>query len=91
MIILFKIINLKRKEFHNKIITLSENQFRRIFENQEDELIGYHGTSVDFDKFDLSFSKSGEGSNFYGYGVYVTEDENTVNFMHMSIIKQGKL
>lgn len=35
----------------------------------------YHGTSADFDEFDLSYGLSGEGSMSFGYGVYVTASE----------------
>ena len=37
----------------------------------------YHGTAADFDKFDIeNFAKSGEGSMNFGYGVYVTDNED---------------
>ena len=32
----------------------------------------YHGTGVNFDKFDLSHALEGEGSESFGHGVYVT-------------------
>nr|DAH20140.1 MAG TPA: cytosine DNA methyltransferase [Caudoviricetes sp.] len=32
----------------------------------------YHGTGASFDKFDLSHALEGEGSESFGYGVYVT-------------------
>lgn len=35
----------------------------------------YHGTSADFDEFDLSYGLSGEGSMSFGYGTYVTASE----------------
>ena len=36
----------------------------------------YHGSGADFDKFDTeSYGLSGEGSMSFGYGTYVTDDE----------------
>ncbi len=35
----------------------------------------YHGSSSDFEKFDLNYGLTGEGSMSFGYGVYVTESE----------------
>ena len=35
----------------------------------------YHGTSADFEKFDLNYGLSGEGSMSFGYGVYLTNDK----------------
>lgn len=36
----------------------------------------YHGTSADFDEFNLDYGLSGEGSMSFGYGVYVTGSED---------------
>ena len=36
----------------------------------------YHGTSADFEKFDLNYGLSGEGSMSFGYGVYLTNDKS---------------
>lgn len=36
------------------------------------ELDLYHGSSADFDKFDLAYLSSGWGQQAYGYGVYLT-------------------
>ena len=36
----------------------------------------YHGSAVDFDKFDTNeYAKTGEGSMSFGYGAYVTDSE----------------
>ncbi|MBO7731671.1 MAG: hypothetical protein J6S67_03945 [Methanobrevibacter sp.] len=36
----------------------------------------YHGSGADFDKFDIeNYGLSGEGSMTFGYGTYLTEDE----------------
>ena len=37
----------------------------------------YHGSGLDFNKFDHSFMGTGEGSQSFGWGTYVTEDENS--------------
>lgn len=36
----------------------------------------YHGTSTDFNEFDLDYGFSGEGSMSFGYGVYLTNDKS---------------
>ena len=36
----------------------------------------YHGSGAEFDKFDHSFIGTGEGNQAFGWGTYVTEDEN---------------
>lgn len=37
----------------------------------------YHGSGAEFDKFDHSFIGTGEGNQSFGWGTYVTEDENS--------------
>lgn len=44
--------------------------------NELDELTAYHGSKVDFNRFDLSKVKTGYGACKYGKGVYVTIDKN---------------
>lgn len=39
--------------------------------------VSYHGSSVLFDRFDLSHVTEGDGKIKFGYGVYVTERYNT--------------
>lgn len=46
-------------------------------ENRQDELMAWHGSAVNFDNFDLNFIGTGEGSQAYGYGIYVTGVEET--------------
>uniref|UniRef100_UPI0040571F8D ADP-ribosyltransferase-containing protein n=1 Tax=Alistipes sp. TaxID=1872444 RepID=UPI0040571F8D len=36
-------------------------------------IIGYHGSKADFSAFDHAFMSTGEGSQAYGYGTYITE------------------
>ena len=50
-----------------KIIKLTENQFV--------EMIGYHGSGADFDKFNhKKYLNSGAGSQSFGWGTYITND-----------------
>lgn len=55
-----------------KIVILTENQFS--------EMMAYHGTSADFDKFNhKKFLNTGAGSQSFGWGTYVTNDEAVAN------------
>lgn len=38
--------------------------------------IGYHGSGTKFDKFDVSFMGTGEGSQVHGWGIYIAEDKS---------------
>ena len=49
-------------------------------ENVENELLSYHGSGALFDKFDMKFVGTGEGSQVYGYGVYLTDVKDTGRF-----------
>jgi hypothetical protein len=56
----------------SKVIRLTENQFS--------EMMAYHGTSADFDKFNhKKFLNTGAGSQSFGWGTYVTNDEVVAN------------
>jgi hypothetical protein len=46
-------------------------------ENSIDELQAWHGTVADFMKFSNSFAGTGEGSQVYGDGVYLTNVKDT--------------
>ena len=63
----------------NTIKTIIRESLRRILaENQQDELIAYHGTVNKFDKFNWQGNKhSGEGSARYGEGIYLTNVVDT--------------
>ena len=39
--------------------------------------VAYHGSGADFDKFDHSFMSTGEGSQVYGWGTYVSTNPET--------------
>ena len=43
-------------------------------------MLGYHGSSAIFDKFDLSKVGSGEGQAVSGHGIYVTSSEGTARY-----------
>ena len=56
----------------SKIVILTENQFS--------EMMAYHGTSADFVKFNhKKFLNTGAGSQSFGWGTYVTNDEVVAN------------
>jgi hypothetical protein len=60
------------------IMEMTRRAVERILsENVQNELESWHGSAADFDKFDLSFIGTGEGTQAYGYGVYVTGVEDT--------------
>ena len=40
------------------------------------ELELFHGSTADFDKFDLAYLSKGWGSQTYGYGIYLTTDKS---------------
>lgn len=45
-------------------------------ENETDEMMAYHGTSADFNKFNhKKFLNTGAGSQSFGWGTYVTNDD----------------
>ena len=51
----------------------------------------YHGTGVNFDKFDLSHAFEGEGSETFGHGVYVTNSKKIGdNYAQRAKNRKGK-
>lgn len=51
----------------------------------------YHGTGVNFDKFDLSHAFEGEGSETFGHGVYVTNSKKIGdNYAQRTKDRKGK-
>jgi len=61
----------------SKIIRLTENQFG--------EMMAYHGSGSDFDKFNhKKYLSTGAGSQSFGWGTYVTSDE-TIGRSYSSI------
>lgn len=55
-------------------------------ENGENEVVLYHGTPHQFDKFDLAYLSTGFGEQSHGYGVYLTTSKDTAK-----TYSQGKL
>lgn len=51
----------------------NESLIRKCLKEAIDEIELYHGTTADFDHFDLAFISSGWGQQAYGYGVYLTD------------------
>lgn len=45
-----------------------------------DAMLGYHGSSAIFDRFDLSKVGSGEGQAVSGHGTYITTSEGTARY-----------
>ena len=62
----------------NDIMEMVKKSVRRILkESNLDELEAWHGTVADFMKFSNSFAGTGEGSQVYGDGVYLTNVKDT--------------
>lgn len=56
-------------------IVLTESQIKYIIGESVDELVAYHGSGADFDKFNhKKYMGSGCGSQSFGWGSYVTDD-----------------
>ena len=76
----------------NDIMEMVKTSLNRILsENFQDELMVFHGTTSLFNKFDMSFVGSGEGSQVYGWGVYLTDVKDTGRWYAATIaIKNAK-
>ena len=68
---------------------VAESLKRVLKENVENELVGWHGSVVDFDKFDTSFIGTGESSQVYGWGLYITGVKETGHY-YAAIIAKNK-
>jgi len=68
---------------------VTETLKRAIEENRQDELVGWHGSVVDFDKFDTNFIGTGESSQVYGWGLYITGVKETGKY-YAAIIAKNK-
>lgn len=72
------------------IRTMVAESIKRVLkENVENELVGWHGSVVDFDKFDTSFIGTGESSQVYGWGLYITGVKETGHY-YAAIIAKNK-
>lgn len=71
-------------------IIINENQLDIIKENIENELNVHHGSMSNFDKFDSSFMGTGEGAQIYGWGIYLTQNQDVAEFYIRNAFIQGK-
>ena len=64
-----------------KHFVITEKELKKIIKSSivesMDELIAYHGTNTDFNKFDTAYMSSGWGQQAYGYGFYLTSSFQT--------------
>ena len=58
-----------------------------INENQQNELVGWHGSTADFNEFDTNFIGTGESTQVYGWGIYITGVKETGHFYAALIAK----
>jgi len=63
-----------------KKLILSNKQFNSLYESIIKEMKAYHGSRSNFGKFSTEFLSTGEGSQVYGWGIYVTQDFDTAKF-----------
>ena len=62
---------------------------RILCENTENELMAYHGSTVDFNEFDTNFIGTGESSHVYGWGLYMTAVKETGQY-YAALIANAK-
>lgn len=67
-------IKVSRADIHEMVLECVK---RVLKENQFDEMQAWHGTVADFQQFNNDFAGSGEGSQVYGSGVYLTNVRDT--------------
>lgn len=61
-------------------VKYNDTTFKRdlyMTENLDTEMVAFHGSASKFKNFDLSFIGTGEGAQYYGYGVYVSDCKHT--------------
>jgi hypothetical protein len=66
---------------------VAESLKKYLKENVENELTGWHGSVADFDKFDTSFIGTGESTQVYGWGIYITGVKETGHYYAALIAK----
>lgn len=67
-------IKFNKKDIQEMVV---KTVYRLLHENNVDELELHHGTTANFDEFDLKFIGTGEGTQVYGYGLYFTDVYDT--------------
>lgn len=65
-------------------ILVTEGQFKVI---KEMAISTYHGTPHDFDKFTISKVGTGESTQWFGWGLYFTDDESISDYYASSVAK----
>jgi hypothetical protein len=78
--------------FEDRLKKIIRESIKKVLlENTQNEIIAYHGTTADFDKFDLKFINTGEKTQEYGNGVYVSGVESTGKMYAVVVnLKQNK-
>ena len=65
-------------------ILVTEGQLKVI---KEMAISTYHGTPHDFDKFTISKVGTGESTQWFGWGLYFTDDESISDYYASSVAK----
>lgn len=60
------------KPNNSKEIIITEGQAKTLY-----EMIAYHGTKANFDRFSLAYMGTGTGAQEFGYGIYLTLDQES--------------
>lgn len=72
----------------SKIKTAVERAMKNVLhENRQDELVAFHGTTHSFDEFDTDFIGTGESTQVYGWGLYMTGVEETGRYYAAIVAK----
>jgi hypothetical protein len=67
-------------------ILVTENQLKGVI--KEMAVSAYHGTPHNFDNFDVNKVGSGESSQWFGWGLYFTDDEGIADWYSKSVSDQ---
>lgn len=89
----FSLINIcmKMREIINMVEQAQTVKPRFWFLSNEmidEDIIAYHGTPHDFDKFDISKIGTGEGAAAFGHGLYFADNENIAKIYRDNISYQ---
>lgn len=71
-----------------KTVVISDKQKQNLKESFQNELVAYHGTGRNFNKFDNSFMGSGEGAQAHGWGIYVTVNKDVAKMYSSSYVSK---
>lgn len=67
------------------------NEFNHLILEQIEDVILYHGSDVEFDEFDDTKISSGDGSELFGKGFYLTNNEEVAKFYGLLAAKKHKI